>query len=1199
MRKQALGCGASNLHNKRWLGTAVYLALFLGLFLFLGAAKAQVLYGSLTGTVTDPSGAAVSGAKVEALDEDKGVTQETATDVNGIYRFSALLPGAYKVSIAATGFEMQVTPGVRLEANEVGRVDARLKIVAATANVTVTAEAPLLQTDKADVHSDLTRREVDELPSAGSQGRNFQSLLQLIPGAGLTAETNSLAGNPERAMNTNVNGQSNQTVNTRIDGVQDAYPWLPANVAYVPPSDAIQEVNVVTNSFDAEQGMAAGASVNVQIKSGTNQFHGTADWFHTDQNFAALNYFLPPTTKKNRNNQNQSGGTFGGPIKKDKLFFFVDYERTTQRGKAGPDTRTLPTPAMVSGDFSAAVPAVGSTTATYQREPFVDCISTPAAGCIYDPATGDAHGAGKRQISCNGVLNVICPNRIDPAAAAMLQLLQPSIAQEIAANSLSNFLGSGTALFNRDNSDIKINYVPTQKSMVFGRYSFSRILVFDPPLLGAAGGDATNGGQLGNAPGLIQSVGLGATYTFRPNLLFDWNFGYTRQRLGATFDLLSPKGLDLLKIPGTNGAGVPAANYLYNGLPAFQINAGDASLNLGNPNTGNPYLFRDNQFVSGANLSWTHGKHNIRSGMEWNHTQINHFQPQGGSFQTARGSFLFNGDVTSQEVPGVTATPNHYNSFADFLLGLPSQTGKAYLLFNPVALRWNQWALYARDQWQVTPKLTLNLGVRWEYYPFGYSDNGKGLRWLNPANGNVYIGGYGNVPQDDGVDVGYGRFLPRVGVAYRLTNSTVIRTGYGMSLDPNNWRYFRNAYPAAVVSNNVNPTANSHDFTAAASLTGMNGTGLGSGSYSVPTGLVLIPPPDLSTGVVPLPTGASTTTVPSPFHRGYINSYNLTVEQEFKGFVFQTGYVGAYDIRPLVNINLNASAPGTGAAGGLISQTLGKTYTGTINGEAPFKSNSYNSLQTKVTRRFAQGSTMGVVWTWSRTLDYEDDEELNAMLFPYPAYWQKDYAPANFDRTHDVEIYGLLNPPFGKGQRWAKGGFASRILGGWQIGPAISVGTGLPFTVTANGSSLAANGSTQTANLIGTYRLTGGHPVSLQSGQTCAATDLTCHYFDPSAFAVPAAGTYGNTGRNAFRGPGYFNMNLSLARQFKVTERIGFQLRADAIHFTNTPHFNNPNATVGAANFGVITGTLSPPGEGFFGNDPGSRVLWLGARLTF
>src|SRR5437588_46604 len=264
----------------------------------------------------------------------------------------------------------------------------------------------------------------------------------------------------------------------------------------------------------------------------------------------------------------------------NKLFFFVDYERTTQRQKAGPDIRTLPTAQMAMGDFR-------------------NLAGNPI---IYDPATGNAHGSGKQQISCNGVLNVICPNRIDPASAALIQLLEPSIAQEFTtANDLNNFAGSGTAMFNRDNADIKINYVPTQKSMFFGRYSFSRILVFDPPLLGDAGGDATNGGQLGNAPGLIQSAGLGPTYTFTPSLLFDWNFGYTRQRLGAQLDLGSPTGLDLLKIPGTNGAGNPNNNFLYNGLPAFQVQSAAANVNFGNPNTGNPYLFRDNQFVSGAN----------------------------------------------------------------------------------------------------------------------------------------------------------------------------------------------------------------------------------------------------------------------------------------------------------------------------------------------------------------------------------------------------------------------------------------------------------------------------------------------------------------------------------------------------------------------------------------------------------------------
>jgi len=1167
-------------------------------------ARAQVLYGTLTGTVTDPSGAAVPGAQVIALEVQTGVSQTVTGDSSGNYRFTALLPGTYKVTISAQGFATQETPGVVVRVNETARVDAPLKVGSATQNIVVTTEAPILQTDRADVHTDLTSQQISNLPVMGSQGRNFQRLLQTVPGTGLMAETNSPAGNPQRSINVNVNGQSNQTVNTRIDGAQNAYPWLPANVAYVPPADAIENVQVVTNAFDAEQGMAGGAAVNVQVKSGTNQFHGSAHEFLTNQAFAARNYFQTDPVlfpKKNRNNQQQFGGTFGGRIVKDKLFFFVDYERTTQRQLAGPDTRTLPTAAMASGDFRGL----------------------PGNPIIYDPATGNAQGANKQQVSCNGVLNVVCPSRIDPAAASMVTLLQADIPQVFpTANGLNNWIGSGTASFTRDNADFKVNYIPGSKSTVFGRYSFSKSYIFDPPLLGAAIGDATNGGQLGNAPGLIQQVGLGATHTFTPSLLLDWNFGFTRQRLGSTFDLTSARGLNDLHIPGTNNVGAPGDPSLYYGFPGFIFPTGQTppgssvpnnQANLGNAQPANPFLFRDQQYVTGANLSWNKGKHSFRGGIEWNHSQLNHFQPQGGTFQQPRGAFAFNGFVTAQQ----GTTPNWFNSWADFLFGLPGVTGKARALFNPTALRWSQWSWFVQDHWQVVPNVTLTLGLRWEFYPFGYSDNGKGLRVLNLNTGNVSIGGFGNVPRDSGVDVGGGRFLPRVGAAWRITPSSVLRAGYGISSDPNNWRYFRNAYPAVLLDTNT--PANPANFIAAASLTGLNGTGLGGGSYSVPSGIVLAPLPDLSSGVIPLPTNISTTTIQNPFRRGYINSYNLTFQQEMgRGLVFETGYVGARAVRPLVNLNVNASAPGTGTAGGLLSTALGKNYTGTINALVPFKNNFYNSLQTKVTQRFGS-SSVGLVWTWSKAISYSDNEDLGSLAFPYPAYWQKNRSVANFDRSQNVQIFGVVQLPFGKNERWLQSGPGSWLLGGWQINPLMSILTGAPFTVNAGGN-LNANGASQTADLVGIYRKTHGRP--LRTGQTCGQGDLTCHFFDPAAFAAPlitspANAHFGNTNRNEFRGPGYFSMNLSVIRDFRFKERYIVEIRADTFSLTNTPHFANPAVscpgdatTVGPVpgsgqlcstgsnnNFGVITGTNSP--GGFFGPDPGNRTLWLGASVKF
>lgn len=1188
----------------RGLRRGAAMALLLVLAFAGGAtAGAQVLYGTLTGNVTDASGAALPGAQVTAVNAQTGDSFTQTSDSSGIYRFPALLPGTYTVTITGKGFSKQQTPGVSILANVPQHLDATLKVGNVAEEVTVTTAPPIMQTETADVHTDISAHDLATMPIMGSQGGNFQELLRAIPGAGLTAETNSLSGNPQRAINTNVNGMSNQSVGTRIDGALDAYPWLPANVAYVPPSDAIETVNVETNSFTAEQGNAGGAAVNVRIKSGTNRFHGDIHENHTDQNFAARNYFNTDTRlsqfkKKNRNNQNQFGGAVGGPIKRDKVFFFTDYERTTQRQLAGPDTRTLPTAAMIAGDFSA-LPVT-----------------------IYDPATGDATGANKKQISCNGVANTICASRFDPAAVAMIKLLQPLIGQEFSTtNNQNNWVGSGTALFNRDNADGKITYIASQSTMFFGRYSFSKTLVYDPPLLGAADGDATNGGQLGQAPGLVQQVGLGATHTFTPNLLFDWNFGFTRQRLGSTFDLSSPKGLDDLKIPGTNNAGAPGDPSLYYGLPGFVFPVGsppnstsnEIGASLGNAQPANPFVFRDQQWVTGANLSWSHRKHAIRGGFEWDHSQINHFQPQGGTFQQPRGAFEFNGYVTSQ----FGTTPNWYNSWADFLLGLPNTTGKARALFNPNALRWSTWAWYLQDRFQVTPKLVLTGGIRWEYYPFGVSDNGKGLRYLDLQTGQVLIGGYGSVPRKDGIDTGFGQFLPRVGITYSITPTTVIRGGYGMSADPYTWHVLRNAYPAVLLDTNT--PANQTYYIPAASLTGLNASGLGGGSYSVPTGIMLAPLPNLSSGTIPLPTNISTTTIPNPFNRGFINSYNLTVEQQmFRNVTFTLGYIGTYDVRPVINMNANASAPGMGTAGGILSQRFGANYTGTINELNPYLHARYDSLQTTLFYRFAGGSNVKVSYTWSKAMDYAENEDLGGLSFPYPAYVQKNYGPAGFDRPNNLEIAGTMALPFGKGQPYLQTGIGNAILGGWLINPVISAMSGVPFTVSASGS-LNAAGSGQTADLVGVFHKNHGKPP--RTGVTCALGDPSCSYFNAAAFAAPiitsnATAHYGNTNRNEFRGPGYFTANLSVLRDFKIRELMTLEVRADAIGLTNTPHFANPGttcpgnanpaATPGSSpscatgtnnNFGVITGTASP--GGFFGPDSGARQVWVGASVKF
>lgn len=1076
----------------------------------------------------------------------------------------------------------------------------------------------MLQTDKADVHTDITANEITNLPILSSQGRSFQALYKLVPGSGLPTEANSPAGNPQRAISVNTNGQSLQTNNTRIDGALDAYPWLPQNVAYVPPADAIETVNITSNSFDAEQGNAGGTAVNVIIKSGTNSFHGTAHEFHTDNAFAAKDYFQPTTktvagvvvhNPTPRNVQNQFGGTIGGPIKKDKLFFFGDYERTLQRQLASSNQTVFGGTDPSAADF-------------YQKVRAGDFSGLPTD--LYDPATGNANGSGRSRISCGGVLNVICPDRLDSAAVAFLRRLPaPNVARGVGGT--NNYFALLPSTYTRDTFDIKVNYIPTSKMTTFARYSMSRSVIFDPPVFSdpanitdpdfGAGGGAIGGGSVGNANGRIQSIGLGATYTISPTMVADWNLGFTRQRLNAyNFDLSQNIGLDEFGIPGTNGP-----SPLEGGLPFFSFTTYS---NMGNGDTGNPFLFRDNQWVTNGNLSWTKGKHSLRFGMEMDRAGINHFQPQSGSFGTARGSLLFGGQPTLNG----TGNPDLWNSLASFLLGYPSQIGKATQTTNPVSLRWTTWAFYARDQFQITPKLTLSYGVRWEYYPFAHSVNGRGVSYFDtrpdsPNFNKVVIGGINGIPQDDDVDVGAGRFLPRIGIAYRLREKTVIRAGFGQSSDPNNWRFFRNNYPN-IIATQINGstgypgfTGTSTTYVPAACMTGNQSTMVCSHPLPAYPGLQVGVPsvvaPDIaSNAVITLPNSLGISgTVANPFHRGYINSYNLTIQNEIAGFVIETGYVGARAVRPLALLQYNVGTIGGGQNSAIYNIATNQLTTSpcatAINTPAnpfarcpntpgigiytPFKSNYYNSLQNKVTRRFRDGSMIGVVYTWQRAISYSDDEELQSTLFTLPSAYDKNKGPARFDRTHNFQLFGLYQLPFGKGKSFAQSGIASVLAGGWEINWTFSHLSGTPFTVTANNNMSAPGSGTNAADQVAPVRYLDGVPAS-----SCSAD--SCRFFDVTAFATPPTTRYGTANRNSLRGPGFTNLDLSVSRRFRLSERFGLQLRADAFGITNTPHFANPNANVNGANFGAITSTI---GGRSGTNLNGARLIWLSGKLTF
>jgi hypothetical protein len=1114
-----------------------------------GVVNAQVLYGSLTGNVTDPSNAAVPGAKVEALNVGTGVAKQTTTDDRGSYLFNNLQFGVYKITIAAPAFRTVIENDIQVNANEVRRVDLHLQIVQATETIEVSAAVAALQTDKADVHAEITSQEVEELPYNGGEGKNFQSLLYLIPGAGIPGaiEANSEAGNPQRAQTLFMNGVSSTGNSTKIDGALVAYPWLPVNIAYVPPVESIQTVNVSTNAFDAEQGAAGGVAVNVMIKSGTNQFHGAMFERNQNNDMTAVNYFH--TGSLNKNVFNQFGFAVGGPIwipklynGKNKLFFFMDYQGTRRVQYAASTNLTLPTAAERTGDFSGT------------------------NGTIYDPHTGNPDGTLRTPFD----RNMIPSSQIDPASAIMAGLL-PALTRN---QQFNNYDAYGHTSYSRDNWDYKVNYNASDKSMIWGRYSVSPLDILAPLVLGKAGGDAFSGGNPGHAGGRVQTTAIGLTYTVSPSLLLDGSAGYTRQNIGANGD---PEdglfGLNVLKIPGTNGIG---PNYY--GIPSFQITN---IANLGNASTGSPFLFRDNQYTTNFNLSKIKGSHSLRFGFEYDKFALNHFQPQGGTFGTARGTFGFDGTLTAQK-GGANIVTNPVNSWAQFLLGYPSHIGKITQFQNPNALRFSDWAFYARDQWQVTRKLTLNYGLRWEYYPIFSHDNYGAVRF-DPATDNILIGGQGSVPWDTGASANKKNFAPRIGIAYRLGEKMVIRTGYGITVDPDNMRNQRNAFPSVI----------NQDFAPLFAYQFIN-TIPGVAQPSLRTGIPAPNFPDITTGTIKPSTTPSlttylpntgTVTFPKDMNRGYIESWNFFIQRAFSQTLqAEVGYVGTHAVHTMLAVNINGSAPGTGTPG----RQLYPFITSDMNSYEPFGSLKYNALQSRIRYRIG-ASLIGASYTFSKAINTGDNGD-SALFRAFPSSFALNQGLAGFDRTHTFQFYSVYQLPFGKGHSYLNHGFLAQVVGGFQIGGTLSRYSGLPFTISAPPGSLNAAGQSQTADQVKPdVAILGGH-------------DANTPYFDGSAFAAPPNTTsrLGTSGRNILRGPGVFNTNINISRIFAIKERLKLQILGEAFNATNTPSFNNPSASYAAPSFNmdgtvrtyngftVITSTSSQ-----------ARVIQVGATLRF
>ena len=1083
---------------------------------------AQVLYGSFTGTVTDPSNAPISGATVRALNVATGVASQAVCNDSGVFLISDVQAGTYGITISAPSFQTTEENNVQLASNSVRRLDVHLQLGQVSQNVTVDGSALALQTDRADVSLELPSQEVGTLPLGAN--RNFQTLYTLMPGFSPPVASHSEAANPSGALATNVNGGGSSNNNTRLDGTTDSNFFQGNILAYVPPAESIDAVNVVTASYDAEQGMAGGAAVNIATKTGSNSFHGSAWEYNTNSDLKVRNFFYYGASNP-KNILNQFGVSLGGPIIKNKLFFFADWERYRLRQNES-GFQTVATSAIRQGNFAG----VGTT--------------------IYNPFSGTSNGTGRTPFPDNQIPAAL----VSPQAQAMTSLIPlPNQMNGIS----NNYFSSAGLLFNRDQVDLKVTYNPNNKSSLFARYSGMPSLIIDPSPLGSAGGTPLDGGQPGNAPGLTQLASVGGNYSFTPNIVLDGNIGFQRYDLVANPpDAGQNIGLNQLGIPGTNGP-----NPLQGGIPYFAI-SGFSS--LGDSLSSNPFVFKDNAFLYAANLSWVKGSHSFRFGGEFDHYQVNDYQAQ--TLYGVRGGFSFTGGLTA--LNGGPA-PTLYNAWADFMLGQPQAMGKDYQYLDPSTIRESVYGFYARDQWQVTRKLTVDYGVRYEYYPLATWANFGAPRY-DPTTNIAYVGGVNGVPQNGGIHVGGGQFVPRLGLAYRLNERTVIRAGFGISTDPYLFTNVRDAYPA-IISQQF-PGANSY-----------------SAAGSLATGLPALIGPNLSLGSWQFPTNLAALTYPTNFNRGYIESYNFTLQRDMGlGIEAQAAYVGTRTIRFVSGIDINAAGPGGGNAGTPLYPLFGNPNNITVM--QPGNGPEYNALQAQVKRRMRGGFLVGAAYTYSRTIDYTDNEDgqsgSDTFLFNWPAMQYRNRGLAAYDRTQNFQGYWTYALPVGPGQRWGTHGLASAILGGWTVDGTLSRESGTPFSVLTSGTSLNAPGNTQTANqVLPIVSILGGHG----PGEP---------YFNPNAFAPVTTVQFGNTGKDILRGPGLFTLNASLFRDFSLKESLKLQFRAEAYGLTNTPIFANPSATVSNATFsnGTITNLN---GYDTISSSTGERQLRFALKLSF
>jgi hypothetical protein len=993
--------------------------IVLAVSLSATVASAQVLYGSVVGVVKDAQGASVPGATVTITNKETNLTLDTTTNPEGGYSFTNVLPGQYDVKVSLTGFREFVRSNVPVSISNISRVDMTLEVGTLSETVTVASEAQLLQTDKADVHTELKSTEVTAMPL--NRFRNYQGLMNLVPGTSPMAFGNAETDTPARSLATNVNGQVNTNNTTRTDGATNMNIWLPNHNMYISPAETVDTVNVSTSSFDAEQGNAGGAAVTVVTKSGTNQFRGSGfEFYNSDKLNATPKYFSAGAVPgKLPIKANTYGGTLGGPISKNKVFFFGSFEGF-RRSQSLFTFFNVPDARLRAGDFSQALNTNGS----LQQ--------------IYDPTTGTSNGVGRSQFSNNS----IPAGMISPIALKVQQLFPlPNNPGTGAGGLTNNYKRQEDRTFARDNYDTKVNWNRTSAHQIWGKFSYMNAVVDD--LTNYLGPDPNASGD-GGFTKVYQATG-GQTWTLTPTMLMDMTFGFGRQNqhvYGPDFQA-GNYGLDVLGIPGTNDQGSGDARYA--GYPVF--NTGFSA--VGNRDGWNP-IFRDERTYSlSTNLTKVKGRHDIRGGYLMNFFYLDHWQPETGN---PRGQFDFNGAVTALNATGAQ-TNNFYNQYAAFLMGYtqPSKSVQNELM---TAREW-QHTLYLRDRWTPSGKLTLDLGIRYELYPIMHRADGRGVDRLDLNTLDVLIAGRGGNDQNNGMKMAWNNFAPRLGAIYRLNEKTVIRTGYGVTYNATPWaRAVRgdNDYPItlAISYPNVDPF----------------------GFYNtLAQGIPRINAPDQSSGRVPLDRAAAEYTPEvTNIDRGYVQTWNVAFERRvWFDTSIDVAYVGAKGTDGYAALDINApTVLGTGNQGRPYFN-LGRILA--VNSWGDRLKTDYQSLQVSLNKPFTHGLLFKGAYTLSKSMNQSDNDGRSTLNWNTPSELFRNWAPAGFDRRHNFQLGFAYALPWQSGGSYD--GVLKTIINDWQINGVFAAFSGQPFTVTASGTAVNTPSNTQTADLVGSFNVLG------------------------------------------------------------------------------------------------------------------------------